>query len=214
MGDGGSIPGLGKSPGEGNGNPLQYPCLENSMDRRSLAGYSPWGHKESDMIEWLHFHLSLSRSKRQLNMCICFYLYVCMEVYVYILWLKFISKLWGAEAQREVKRVPWGYTASKGLLHDLHQGRCVFQSSSCCQVSAESMIQNGCLSSRSLENFPVGPIPECYKHICYVTLKRVLLASFWTCWLWSYAERVCLSCLLWSALCIVMSNSYLLKNQI
>ena len=29
----GSIPGLGKSPGEGNGNPLQYSCLENPMDR-------------------------------------------------------------------------------------------------------------------------------------------------------------------------------------
>ena len=29
----GSIPGLGRSPGEGNGNPLQYPCLENSIDR-------------------------------------------------------------------------------------------------------------------------------------------------------------------------------------
>ena len=32
-GDAGSIPGLGRSPGEGNGNPLQYSCLENSMDR-------------------------------------------------------------------------------------------------------------------------------------------------------------------------------------
>ena len=32
-GDLGSIPGLGKSPGEGNGNPLQYSCLENPMDR-------------------------------------------------------------------------------------------------------------------------------------------------------------------------------------
>ena len=31
-GDLGSIPGLGRSPGEGNGNPLQYSCLENSMD--------------------------------------------------------------------------------------------------------------------------------------------------------------------------------------
>ena len=29
----GSIPGSGRSPGEGNGNPLQYPCLENPMDR-------------------------------------------------------------------------------------------------------------------------------------------------------------------------------------
>ena len=32
-GDPGLIPGLGRSPGEGNGNPLQYPCLENLMDR-------------------------------------------------------------------------------------------------------------------------------------------------------------------------------------
>ena len=32
-GDPGSIPGLGRSPGEGNGDPLQYPCLENLMDR-------------------------------------------------------------------------------------------------------------------------------------------------------------------------------------
>ena len=32
-GDVGSIPGLGRSPGEDNGNPLQYSCLENSMDR-------------------------------------------------------------------------------------------------------------------------------------------------------------------------------------
>ena len=32
-GDTGSIPGLGRSPGEGNGNPLQYSCLQNSMDR-------------------------------------------------------------------------------------------------------------------------------------------------------------------------------------
>ena len=32
-GDSGSIPGLGRSPGEGNGYPLQYSCLENSMDR-------------------------------------------------------------------------------------------------------------------------------------------------------------------------------------
>ena len=31
--DAGSIPGLGRSPGEGNGNPLQYSCLDNAMDR-------------------------------------------------------------------------------------------------------------------------------------------------------------------------------------
>ena len=42
--DTGSIPGLGRSPGGGNGNPLQYSCLKNSMDKRSLAGYS-WSQK-------------------------------------------------------------------------------------------------------------------------------------------------------------------------
>ena len=45
-GDAGSIPGSGRSPGEGNGNPLQYSCLENPEGQRSLVGYSPWGHKE------------------------------------------------------------------------------------------------------------------------------------------------------------------------
>ena len=44
------IPGLGRSPGEGNGYPLQYSCLENSMDR-ILAGYSLWSCKEVDKTE-------------------------------------------------------------------------------------------------------------------------------------------------------------------
>ena len=46
-----SVPGWGRSPGEGNGNPLQYSCLENSMDRRSRVGNSPWGRKELDTTE-------------------------------------------------------------------------------------------------------------------------------------------------------------------
>ena len=46
----GSIPGLGRSPGEGKGYPLQYFGLENSMY------YSPWGCKESDTTERLSFH--------------------------------------------------------------------------------------------------------------------------------------------------------------
>ena len=50
-GDGGSIPGSEWSPGEGNGNPLQYTCLENPHGQRSLVGYSPWGHKELDTAE-------------------------------------------------------------------------------------------------------------------------------------------------------------------
>ena len=54
----GSIPGLGRSPGGGHSNPLQYSCLENpygfcSPPQRSLASYSPRGHKELDMTEQL-----------------------------------------------------------------------------------------------------------------------------------------------------------------
>ena len=51
-GDPGLIPGSVRSPGEGNGNLLQYSCLGNPTDR-SLEGYSPWGRKESDMTEQL-----------------------------------------------------------------------------------------------------------------------------------------------------------------
>ena len=50
-----SIPNIG----EGNGNPLQYSCLENPMD--GVHGVcSPWGRRESDMTERLHFHFSIS----------------------------------------------------------------------------------------------------------------------------------------------------------
>ena len=49
--DMGLTPGLGRSPGGGHGNPLQYSGLENPHGQRSLAGYSPWGHKESDTTE-------------------------------------------------------------------------------------------------------------------------------------------------------------------
>ena len=52
-GDSGSIPGSGRSPGGGNGNPLQYSCLEVD-GQRSLVGCSPWGRKELDMTEYTH----------------------------------------------------------------------------------------------------------------------------------------------------------------
>ena len=49
--DAGLIPSLGRSPGEGIGNPLQYSCLEKSLEQRSLEGYSPWGRNELDTTE-------------------------------------------------------------------------------------------------------------------------------------------------------------------
>ena len=50
-GDADLIPGLGRSPREGHGNPLQYSCLETPHEQRSPGGYSTWACKESDMNE-------------------------------------------------------------------------------------------------------------------------------------------------------------------
>ena len=60
VGDPGSIPGSGRSTGEGNGNPLQYSCLENPMDEG--ACYSPCGRKELDTTERLQ---SIRRNKKE-----------------------------------------------------------------------------------------------------------------------------------------------------
>ena len=68
--DPGSIPGSGRSPGGGHVNPLQYSCLENPHGQRSLAGYSPWGHKEWDTTERLstaQYSLALYREKTELR---------------------------------------------------------------------------------------------------------------------------------------------------
>ena len=52
-GDPDSIPGLGRSPGEGNGNPLQYSCLENYMDRGAWQPTVHGDSKELDMTDQL-----------------------------------------------------------------------------------------------------------------------------------------------------------------
>ena len=54
-GDLGSIPGSGRSPGEGNGKPTPVLLPGESHGGKSLVGYSPRGHKESDTAELLHF---------------------------------------------------------------------------------------------------------------------------------------------------------------
>ena len=51
VGDLGSIPGLGRSPEVGNGSPLQYPCLENSMNRGAWQATVHGDHKKLDMTE-------------------------------------------------------------------------------------------------------------------------------------------------------------------
>ena len=49
--------------GGGNGNPLQYSCLGNSMDRRAWGATVYWGHKESEMIEQTQNHHNIYRNK-------------------------------------------------------------------------------------------------------------------------------------------------------
>ena len=67
VGDLGLTPGLGRSPGGGHGNPLQYSCLENPHGQRILVGYSPWDCKESDMTELI----SSSSISLLLDLAIC-----------------------------------------------------------------------------------------------------------------------------------------------
>ena len=52
-GDAGSVPGLERSSAEGNGNPLQYSCLKNPMDRGAWWAIVQWVAQESDMTEQL-----------------------------------------------------------------------------------------------------------------------------------------------------------------
>ena len=61
--DAGLIPGSGRYLGGGHGNPLQYSCLENPHGHRSLAGYSPWGCKKSDMTEVEHASMYKGQSQ-------------------------------------------------------------------------------------------------------------------------------------------------------
>ena len=72
VGDLSSIPGLGRSPGGEHGNPLQgllgefllgLFLLGESHGQRSLAGYSPWGRKESSMTEWLTHTITFTQMK-------------------------------------------------------------------------------------------------------------------------------------------------------
>ena len=57
-GDPGSILGLRRSPGGGNGNPLQCSCLEKPWTEEP-GSYNPWTRKESDMTEDTHAHISM-----------------------------------------------------------------------------------------------------------------------------------------------------------
>ena len=60
MRDMGLIPGLGRSPGGEHGNPLQYSCLENPMDRGAWLATVHWVAKSQTWLKWLRIHIILS----------------------------------------------------------------------------------------------------------------------------------------------------------
>ena len=66
-GDPSSVSGSGRSPEEGTGYLLQYSCLENPQGQRSLAGYNPWGFKESDMTERLSTYIKREKLELKLS---------------------------------------------------------------------------------------------------------------------------------------------------
>ena len=75
-GDLGSVPGLGRSPGEGYGNPLQYSCLKN-LHGQSLEGCSSWGHKETRLSNSAHTHTSFQKHESLQSICKILSLSLC-----------------------------------------------------------------------------------------------------------------------------------------
>ena len=83
------ITGSGKSPGGEHGSPLS--CLENPHGQRSLAGYGPWGRKESDMTERLHWSM---------NVLVSLSIYPLMDILV-------ASRFWQLQLKHHVQVSLW-----------------------------------------------------------------------------------------------------------
>ena len=125
--DTGSIPGLGRAPRVGTGNPLQYSCLGNPMDRGAWRGYSPWGCQESDMTERLNTNTPIMVKGRTyiFNACISIINSVfhiegsaktfktwisCLQSpFTFIMWLPYKNKLTSSWAAWTwwLPRKPW-----------------------------------------------------------------------------------------------------------
>ena len=78
VGNPGSIPGQGKIPGRRKRQPTPVSCLEKSYGWRSLVGYSPWGHKEVDMTEWLTLWGAFVSFTCLLNLSCTLFFFVCL----------------------------------------------------------------------------------------------------------------------------------------
>ena len=84
-GDPGSIPTSGRSPGEGNGYPLQYSCLENFMDREAWQALCPWDHRvrhDGSNLACTHTHTLFNCMKVKILpfLCCAFFLMPVMLI--------------------------------------------------------------------------------------------------------------------------------------
>ena len=98
-GDPGLIPGLGRSPEEGNGNPLQHSCLENPMDRgawrATVHGVTRVGH------DWAHVHVNEMDIKCELG--------ICCERGLHPIWMICSAEMWK-------RQIPWISSETPQLL--------------------------------------------------------------------------------------------------
>ena len=133
VGDPGSIPGLRRSPGEGNGNPLQYSCWK-FHGWRSLVGYSPWDRKELDTTEQLHFIVIIMLSRAEYsdwraqlfsaNLAPSVLLSLGLPLLIYAFWL-FASLLSCAKSLQSCPTLydPVDYNPPGSSLHGILQAR-------------------------------------------------------------------------------------------
>ena len=87
------IPGSGRSPGEGNGNPTPEFLPGKFYGQRSLVGYSPWGHRESDTTEQLSTCFLLYRIVNMIFLCLLTIMYNYMHFIPYQAHSNYISSL-------------------------------------------------------------------------------------------------------------------------
>ena len=77
VGDLGLIPGLGRFPGEGNGYPLQYSGLENSMDKGAWQATVHQVTKSRTRLSFFHF------TSLRVCVCVCVYVYISLDKWIY-----------------------------------------------------------------------------------------------------------------------------------
>ena len=96
--DTGSVPGSGRSPGEGNGNPLQYSCLENSMDRGVWRAIVHGVAKSWTHLKWLSMHINThthiyNHIHTQVHACVHIHTYIYTHTHKHTSpWLRFLER--------------------------------------------------------------------------------------------------------------------------